>query len=337
MKTSILAIVVAFGAAAATPSAAAPPAYRVTATIAGPDGGWDYAKLDPVTHRLYVARSTSVTVIDIKSAKTLRSIGSFSHGHAVLPISGGRLLVTSGDDATVRFLSAGDGHELGKLAVGSKPDAAILSRDGRQAFVMNADSGTVSLIDVGAMRITGTITVKPALEYAAQTPDGMVFVNNEDAGEIDVIDVANRTPLASIPMPGCAAPSGLAYDQPSGRLIAACANGKAAIVDAKRRALVGLVDIGLGPDAVLLDAKRRLAFVPCGKDGVLDILSLAGPTVTRVGRVVTEKGARTGAIDSASGAIYLPTASFAARPGVNGRPVPTPGSFHVLVVRPVAG
>lgn len=342
MKCAKFAIGVAFGAVTILPASAAPvtrvaaPAYRVSSSIAGPDGGWDYARVDPVTHRLYVARSTAITVVDTKSGRTIRSIGAFSHGHAVVPVSGGRLLVTSGDDATVRFLSADDGHELAKLSVGAKPDAAILSRDGRQAFVMNADSGNVSVIDIGNMRVTDTITVKPALEYAAETPDGMVLVNNEDGGEIDVVDVARRTTLAPIAMPGCTAPSGLAYDERTGRLIAACDNGKAAIVDAKRRTLIGLVDIGLGPDAVLLDAERRLAFVPCGKDGVLDILSLTGPTVTRVGRVVTEKGARTGAIDSTTGAIYLPTASFSAKAAANGRPVPLPGSFHVLVVRPVA-
>ncbi len=93
---------------------------------------------------------------------------------------------------------------------------------------MNADSGTVSVIDIGNMRVTGTITVKPALEYAAQTPDGTVFINNEDAGEIDVVDITHRTAVAPIPipipipMPGCTTPIGLAYDDRTGRLIAAC-------------------------------------------------------------------------------------------------------------------
>jgi hypothetical protein len=199
---------------------------------------------------------------------------------------------------------------------------------------MNVDAGTVSVLDVGAMKVLRTIAVKPALEYAALTPSGTLFVNDEDAGEMEAIDLARGMVAEAIAMPGCEAPSGLAFDGRSGRLIAACANGKAAVVDARRRTFLGLVDVGLGPNAVILDSERRLAFVPCGKDGVLDVLSLDGPAVRRVGRVATAVGARTGALDPATGAVYLPTASFDPPTKPGGRPAPRPGTFRVLVVRP---
>ena len=70
-------------------------------------------------------------------------------------------------------------------------------------------------------------------------------------------------------LPGCEGPSGLAYDARSHWLISACANGKAAVIDATTRHEIALLDIGMGPDAVILDADRRLAFVPCGKSGTL--------------------------------------------------------------------
>jgi DNA-binding beta-propeller fold protein YncE len=334
MKTLLL-LATALIAPAVTVATTAAPTYAVTSTIAGPDaGGWDYAKVDPIAHRLYIARSASVTVIDTADGTVIGSIGSITHGHAVVPVSGNRLLVTSGDDASARFLAAGDGRELGRVAVGKKPDAAIVSADGRTGFVMNADGGTVSVISIASMKVTRTIVVKPALEFAALTPAGTLFINNEDANEMEVVDVAHGTAGHAIAMPGCEAPSGLAYDAKSARLIAACANGKAAIVDAGHRRLVGLIDIGMGPDAVILDATRRLAFVPCGKDGVLDILSLDGPSIIRVNRVTTAPGARTGALDQATGAVYLPTASFDPPAKVGGRPIPRPGTFRVLVVRP---
>lgn len=318
-------------------TAGSTPSYLVTGSIGGPDGGgWDYARVDPASHRLYVARSGAISVFDTARGKEVGSIGSIAHGHAVVPVAGGRLLVTSGDDATVRFLSARDGRELGRVAVGKKPDAAILSSDGRTAFVMNADAGTISVIDVPSMRQTRTIAVKPALEYGALASDGTLFVNDEDANEMEVVDVRSGRAGTPIAMPGCEAPSGLAYDAKTNRLIAACANGKAAIVDAKTRSLVDYVDTGKGPDAVILDTARRLAFIPCGKDGVLDVLSIDGPNVRRVGSVRTAVGARTGALDPATGAIYLPTASMTPSSTPNGRPTPRPGTFRVLVVKPVA-
>ena len=323
---------------AATLMAAAPvPAYRVVDRIAGPDGaGWDYAKVDPATHRLYVAHGDAVTVIDLSRPKETRSIGVIEHGHAVLPIPGSSiLLVTSGHDASVRLIDLRDGREAHRIAVGENPDAAIWDPARKRALVMNAESGSVSEIDVAAAKVTRTIPVKPALEYAAIGKGDTLFVNDEDANEIEVIDLASGKHGGAIPLTGCEGPTGLAYDKSSDTLIGACANGKAAVVDAGKRRLVRLLDIGKGPDAVILDATRRLAFIPCGKDGVLEVLSLdAAGGVAVADTVKTEVGARTGALDPSDGALYLPTAGFAAPASPGTRAAVIPGTFHIVVVRP---
>lgn len=315
--------------------AASAPNYSVTGSIAGPDGSWDYARVDADAHRLYVARSGSVTVADLATGGPVTSWGALSRGHAVLPLPGNRLLVTSGNDATVRFFDTVTGRQIASVTVGKKPDAAIYDAPRHRAFVMNADSGTISLIDTQAMKVASTITVKPALEYAALAKDGTLFVNDEDANEMEVIDVAKGAALKPIAMPGCEGPTGLGYDAKHNRLIASCGNGKAVIIDAATRKVVRLIDIGKGADAVIIDDARRLAFIPCGSDGVLDILSLDAPGgVARVGRVTTERGARTGALDPSTGTIYLPTAKFGPPATAGGRPMILPGSFHILVVTP---
>ncbi len=118
LTTAILALT-SFAAAGAAPPV---PAYRVAATISGPDGGgWDYARVDPVDHRLYIARSTSVTVIDTRLERAVGSIGTIAHGHAVVPLPGGRIMATSGDDASVRFFSTSDGRELAVSASAKNP------------------------------------------------------------------------------------------------------------------------------------------------------------------------------------------------------------------------
>ncbi len=320
-------------AALLSTAAASASTYQVTTSIAGPDGSWDYARVDPATNRLYIARSNSVTAVDLAS-ETVASFGEIQRGHAVMPLPDGHLLVTSGTDGTVRILNAVDGKQLASIAVGKKPDAAILDPSGKLAFVMNSDSGSISVIDTAAMRVSRTIGVKPGLEYATLVGKTL-FVNNEDLAEIETVDVTRGTMGKPIALPGCEGPTGLGYASKHGRLISACENGKAAIVDVKARKLVALIDIGKGPDAVIIDEARSLAFIPCGKDGVLDILSLASSdNITPIDHVVTQAGARTGALDPASGAIYLPTAKFGppAKPG--GRPVPIAGSFHILVVKP---
>lgn len=318
-------------------AAAAPaPRYTVARSIPGPDGaGWDYARVDPATRRLYVAHGDTVTVIDL-TRNAAASIGSISRGHQVLPIPGTTtLLVTSGNDNSVRLFDERTGRETAKLAVGKKPDAAIWNEGMRRALVMNAAEGSVSVVDVTAVRVDYTVPVKAGLEYAAVGRDGTLFVNDEDANEIEVVNLKARKSVGTIALAGCEGPSGLAYDAKTDRLVSACANGKAAVVDAHARHLVSLVDIGRGPDAVIIDEARRVAFVPCGRDGVLDVLALDGPNgVRKVATVRTEVGARTGALDPVDGSVYLPTAAFdpPATPGA--RPVAEPGTFHVVVIRP---
>jgi YVTN family beta-propeller protein len=240
MRPSLILLLTAlFSASAAT---AATPSYTVSGSIAGPDGGWDYAQVDPVAHRLYIAHGDAVTAVDLNTNK-VSSLGTFKRSHAVVPLSGGRLLVTSGADGTVRFLDTHDGKELSSVAVGKNPDAAILDADGKRAFVMNAESGEVSILDTTTMRVTQTIMVKPALEYAALVGDTL-FINNEDDNEIDTVDLISGKVGAAIALTGCEGPTGLGFDAKNSRLISACANGKAAIVDAKAHTLTALVDIG---------------------------------------------------------------------------------------------
>lgn len=331
-----ISIVAGLALTAAAPGPAPTPSYHLAEPIAVPAGSWDYARVDPGAHRLYVARSGSVTVVDLASG-TATSIGAIQRGHAVVPLPGGRLLVTSGNDATVRILDTADGHEQATIPVGKKPDAAIYDAATGHAYVMNAADGSVSVVDVAAMRVISTIQLKPGLEYAALGKDGTLYVNNEDANEIEVVDLRHGTVSTPIALAGCEEPSGLGYDAIHNRLISACANGKAAIVDVAHRRLIGLIDIGQGPDAVIMDTARRLALIPCGKDGVLDVLSLDGPRgVMRAGNIQTEVGARTGALDPSTGAVYLPTARFTPPAHPGDRPAAIPGSAHVVVVRPGA-
>ncbi len=319
--------------ACVTVAAAPAPHYAVARSITGPDGGWDYAKIDPATRKLYVSRATNVMVVDPRHADAVSAIGDIAKSHAVVPIDGTVLLVTSAHDDSVRLLDISDGQEIARIAVGSDPDAAFYVMATGEAVVMNAKAGTVSLIDIARRSVARTVTLKPGLEYGVLADDGTVFVNNEDENEIESFDLKSGKVGATIAMPGCTGPTGLGYDAKTARLISACANGKAAVIDAKAKRMTALLPIGLGPDAVIVDTARRLAFVPCGKDGVLTMIALdaaGGPHVA--GTIKTATGARTGALDPVDGTLYLPAARFAAGATPGAKPTVIAGSFHIVVV-----
>ena len=331
-----LAALLCAGVSTTVSAAPAPvPGYGVVGSIPVPDGGWDYAKVDPASGLVYVARATDVTVVDPRHADAVSAIGATAKSHAVVPIEGKTLLVTSGHDDSVRLLALPSGHEVARIAVGSDPDAAFYDAASGKAAVMNAKAGTVSIIDVARRTVIATVTLKPGLEYGVLADDGTVFVNNEDENEIERFDLASGAVGAAIPLRGCTGPTGLGYDAKTQRLISACANGKAAVIDAAAKRMVALLPIGLGPDAVIVDAARRVAVIPCGRDGVLSVIALdaaGGPKV--VATVKTEVGARTGALDPHDGTLYLPTARFTVPTVPGAKPTALAGSFHLLVVAP---
>ncbi|HYK80032.1 MAG TPA: hypothetical protein VEU95_10395, partial [Micropepsaceae bacterium] len=88
-------------------------------------------------------------------------------------------------------------------------------------------------------------------------------------------------------------------------------------------------------DAVIYDPVRKLAFIPCGQDGVLEVISLADLAhIAVVQHVPTQAGSRTGTLDPQTGRLYL----MASKPDPNapaGRGAPRlAGSWEVLVVGP---
>ncbi len=316
-------------------AAAAPPSYRVTGAIPAADGGWDYAAIAPETHMLYVARGADVTEIDLAHGNAVRAFGQIAKGHAVVPLPDHMLLVSSAHDNTVRLIDTRSGTEAARIPTGADPDASLYDAKSGLAAVMNAKAGTVSVIDVAKRAVVRTITLKPGLEFAQLADDGTLFVNNEDENEIETANLKTGAAGPAIKLAGCTGPTGLALDPSSRTLISACANGKAVLVDAVKRKQTGNLAIGAGPDAVILDAVRRLAFIPCGRDGTLSIVALDGGDGPKViGTIRTAIGARTGALDPATGKLFLPTAAFGTAPAGGGRPAMLPGSFRVIEVSP---
>ena len=323
-------LAMAFGANAA-------PAYKVTASVSGPDGGWDYASFDPDMHRVYVSHADSVFGVNTNDNTAIGRLGDAPHGHKVVPLNGGTVLaVTVGGDNTLRFLDAKTGATLGSAATGAGPDSAIFDAQSGLVIVAAHKAGEVDLIDPKAKTSVGAIAVGGTLEELALDGQGHLFVNVEDESELVAIDLTSRTVEKHLKLTGCDGPTGLVYAPDAHALVAAC-DGKAAVVDARTMKLEKLLPIGQGPDAALYDPKRRLVLIPCGQSGELVAIEARTPGKVEVaGRYPTEKSARTGAIDPDTGVVYLPAARFAAPAAGERRGKMEPGSFHVLVVSPSA-
>ena len=329
LRQITLTSIAALGLSAAAPASTPAPVNELTVTgeIHGQDGRFDYATVDPASHRLYVARGDGVMVIDLGTGEVTPMLipGSTVHGVVVLP--GGRLLSTNGGTNTAT-LSDRRGRPIApEIPTGKKPDAAAFDPKTGLVFVMDGSDGDVTLIDPKTGSPVGRIGIGGALEFAVADGVGHVFVNIEDKGEIAVIDTMARKVTARFALPGCSKPSGLGLDLDKHVLLAVCQNQMAVAVNAEGGAVLGTFEIGRGPDAAIFDEARQTFFVPCGRDGVLVAISYMNGKLAITRRIPTAVGARTGALDPETGRLYLPTAD--ASPGER---KPIAGTFRVLVV-----
>jgi YVTN family beta-propeller protein len=319
------------------PRAAETPNYKIVDRIKVPDGGFDYATFDPATGHVLMARTDFTTVIDVKTGK-LSQLNSAASGHMAMPIPGTKLVLLPQRKGTIRITDAATDMVLGELPGGKNPDGAVYDPVTKYVFVMNRESAEATVVDPVARKVVSTIPIGGSIEFTASDGAGKVFANDEKVGDIAVIDVKALKLSGRYKMEGCMAPSGLAFVPGAKLLISSCRNGVAKVIQSDTGKEVASLPIGRGPDAVIYDATRKLAFIPCGGDGVIEVISVADPAhIAVVQRIQTQAGTRTGTLDPSTGRLYLmaskPDPAAAPPPGGGGAPR-LAGSFEVLVVAP---
>jgi DNA-binding beta-propeller fold protein YncE len=311
---------------------AAGPGYHVVDRIAGPDGGWDYVRVDPANNRVLVAHGGSVMAVDLATRAVTPGLAPGSVLHDAMPVNGGaEFVVTNGGTGAVVFADAKTGATVATVQAGKNPDAAAFDAHSGLILVMNHSGGDITLVDPKAHKALGTIVVGGDLEAGAVDGAGRAFVNVEDKNEIAVIDMAGRKVTARYALTGCDGPTGLAYDAADAMLIAAC-DGATAFVDARSGKVLQTLATGKGADGVAYDARQKLAFVPAGRAGTLAVIGVRKGKSVILETVPTQVGARTIALDERSGRVYLPTAQFGPPVAPGARPPRVPGTFQLLVV-----
>jgi DNA-binding beta-propeller fold protein YncE len=326
------AICLAVLAAASTPSLAAAPVHHVIDRIPGPDGGWDYVRVDAVNNRVLVTRGAFVMSVDLATKAVTAGLAPGARLHDAMPVNrGSQFLVTNGGTGTAVFADAKTGAAMETVQAGKNPDAAAFDPRSGLVLVMNHSGGDITLVNPLTHAAVGTIMVGGDLEAAAVDGAGKAFVNVEDKNQIAVVDIASRKVTARYALTGCEGPTGIAYDAADQLLLAAC-DGATDLVDARSGKVVQTLATGRGADGVAYDAKRKLAFVPAGRDGTLAVIRVGRGTATVIETVKTRVGARTIALDERTGRLYLPSSDYGPPATPGGRPPMRPGTFELLVV-----
>ncbi len=305
----------------------------------GGDGWWDYLKVDPAAHRLYIARGTRVQVVNTQTGKLITEIGGMSGVHGVALHSNGKYgYISDGMANTVRVFDRATLKVVANIPAEKNPDAILFDPATKRVFAFNGRSQSATAIDTGNNSVLKTIPLPGKPEFAQSDAAGNVYVNIEDKNQIVRIDAHSLKPTATWPIAPCDSPSGLAIDRAHHRLFSVCDNNVMVVVDTRDGKVVATPTIGKGPDATRYDANRHLVFSPNGGDGTVTVIQQKSPnSYVPVETVPTQRGARTMALDTSTGTLYLVTAEFGPRPTATAanprqRPAMLPNSFVVLVV-----
>jgi DNA-binding beta-propeller fold protein YncE len=331
-----------FALAAGLPvSSQAQPLYQITKTIPLPGGPkWDYLHFDAATNRVYIARGTDVAVINAATGARLGTLAGLpgSHGIAVDPATG-LVYADSAAKSEVIAFNPQTFKPVASMPVLDDADGMAYDPASHQIFVAGGDANGVTPINPATNKSGPMIALGGSPEFLAADGAGSLYVNINDKDQIVRIDTATDKITARWPTAPCASPTGLAVDPAHRLLFSSCHSGVMLVMNADTGAVVATPPIGKGTDAAAFDPATGQAF-SSNSSGTLNIIAATGPGQFSDVSLPTAQGARTLAVDPATGRVFLVTAKIlSATPATtpNGHPKYkfAPNSVKLLILDPV--
>jgi YVTN family beta-propeller protein len=311
--------------------------YKVVRRMpVGGDGNWDYLRVDPDAHRIYVSRGTHMMVVDEVSGKVIGDIPDTMGIHGVaLAFDLGKGFTSNGGENTVTVFDLKTLMPSTKIkTTGMNPDSIIYDPMTKRVFTMNGRSNNSTVIDATNGQVVGTVDLGGKPEEPTLDGKGNMFVNLEDKSSIMEFDTKTLAVKGTWPLAPCEGPSALAVDVAHRRLFAAC-DKVLVVINADTGKVIASPPIGGDPDGDGFDPGTGMIFASC-REGLVSIIHEDSPDrYTVVGNITTQFGARTMALDPKTHHVFTVTADFkAAAPATADNPRPRPqqiaGSFVIL-------
>ncbi len=230
---------------------------------------------DAVNHRVYANAFDKTAVIDsatLRVVNTLATKGSYYTLAAHPPSDSALVAIYDATTATQHLVAYNPltGAERGRVKLGGDPRGIALSRDGARAYVANAFTNDVSVVDPRTFTTIATITVglKPnalALDENARR----LYVANYESDSVGVINTETNALVATIPL--AMMPTALEVNEAARRVYVANASSDSVFVVEGAR-VVKEIGVGRHPSDLARDAQSSRIYVANQGDGTLSII-----------------------------------------------------------------
>jgi DNA-binding beta-propeller fold protein YncE len=293
--------VLSVGFGLATSHAAPPPSLLTSVqviTLPGVQRRIDHFAVDPAGQRLFVAAlgNHTLEVLDLAGGKRITSISNLNEpqGVAYVP-SLHRIVVATRAGGTISSFDDASYKPLATIA--NLPDADNLRVDSAAGLLyLGHGDGALAAIDPASMRLVVDIPL-PGHPESFRLEEGgpRIFVNVPPTREILVVDRAQQSIVAHIPLGGFADNYPMSLDERGHRLFVGVRQPpRLLVVDTATNKQIAAVPCVGDTDDLFYDARRDRVYV-IGGEGYIDVFD-ASPSATyaRLTRIATRYGARTG-------------------------------------------
>ncbi len=301
------------------------------------DGGWDYVTYDPSGARVLIGRPQGVQVVDAADGRLVATIGAPTGDHGAAPVpAADRIYTSDAKEHRLGVFILSTLRHLGSVPLPGEPDGLVTDTSTGRVFAFVPGVHRIVALDAATAAITGAVDTAGEPEAGVADGAGSLFVTLRDTGDVIRLDEAAMTVVARW-RSGCERPSPIALDPASHRLFVGCRDRRLLVMDATDGHVVATVPIGETADAAAFDPRTRTVAVANGSGGITLIRAGEQDAYRVVGTIATPAGARTMALDPATGRLFTVTADIASvEPPTAERPYPRlhprPGTFRLLVV-----
>jgi YVTN family beta-propeller protein len=308
---------------------------------AAPGGSeyFDYVTMDADARRVYLSHGTEVKVLDADNFSVVGTISGLKKCHGVALVKDlGKGFITDGDAEEVAIFDIKSLKITGHVKTNA-PDTDSLVYDpaSKHIFTFNGHSNSSSVIDPKSETLLKTIDLGGGPEFPVADGKGHIYDNNEDLNVVMAIDTKTNEIKDKWPTAPEGTPVAMAMDRQHRRLFSAGRGPQFVIVmDADNGKVLQSLPITSGVDAEVFEPKTGLLYVST-REGFVHIFHEDSPDkLSEAGKVTTEYGAKTMALDPKTENIFVTTADFGPAPAPTAehphpnRP-PIPGTFRVLI------